>query len=411
MLLQIRYQDKATQTDITENDTLEKILKTLTTLSLKVDSMGNEIEKLKTNEVKLKSEAMTQITQQCAEKCRSEDNKIPEIKGDIRTLQITHNVYQSASAGTSKGVRRNPNMNTNKIFYNPFIPKTPKDPLFIPQQTITYLDSLNQDKKAYNHITRSYIENIHKIQTDLNLKLRATSIQEPNSDYITQKLQGYNKLIALPKTNPNLVKTCFSYGLLNTVYTQDGSELSAILQIYKAITTYKKITKGNIFFVKFYTAPAEILYDEIKLVIQVVKIGMTRDMIIPEDMQQQVEIPKIDIPDFYANKRIIEISTIIQELANNYLNGNSIWSYYSRDQLMIYSNSRELRQAVMEEVQRWIMTLLNPEKRPTTRAIKEKIISDELLTRYCKLIGHKYPDHLCLRCNREDNIIPKVQLE
>ncbi|KAF3622960.1 hypothetical protein FXO38_30989 [Capsicum annuum] len=85
MLLQITYQDKATQIDIIEDDTLEKILKTLTTLSLKVESMDNEIEKLKTNEVKLKSEAMTQITRQCAELCRSEDNKIPEIKGDIGT--------------------------------------------------------------------------------------------------------------------------------------------------------------------------------------------------------------------------------------------------------------------------------------------------------------------------------------
>ena len=58
MLLQTTYQDKATQTDIIEDDSLEKILKTLTTLLLKVDGMGNKIEKLKTNEVKLKSEAM-----------------------------------------------------------------------------------------------------------------------------------------------------------------------------------------------------------------------------------------------------------------------------------------------------------------------------------------------------------------
>ncbi|KAM3362243.1 hypothetical protein P3S68_017097 [Capsicum galapagoense] len=114
MLLQITYQDKATQTDITEDDTLEKILKTLTTLSLKVDIMGNKIEKLKTNKVKLKFEVMTQITKQCVEKCLSEDNKIPEIEGDVETLQKTHNVYQSTSAGTSKGVRRNPNMNLNK---------------------------------------------------------------------------------------------------------------------------------------------------------------------------------------------------------------------------------------------------------------------------------------------------------
>ncbi|KAG5620805.1 hypothetical protein H5410_006023 [Solanum commersonii] len=124
-------------------------------------------------------------------------------------------------------------------------------------------------------------------------------------------------------------------------------------------------------------------------------------MIIPEDIGQQSEVQKIEIPSFYANKRIIGISTIIQELANNYLNENAIWSYYARDQLMIYSNSRELRKSYMDEA----------EGRPTTRALKEGFISAELLTRYCKLIGHKYPDHICSKCNGEDNIIPDVQLE
>ncbi|WMV33150.1 hypothetical protein MTR67_026535 [Solanum verrucosum] len=156
---------------------------------------------------------------------------------------------------------------------------------------------------------------------------------------------------------------------------------------------------------------AEILYEEIKPPIQVVKIGLTKDMIIPEDIGQQPEIQKSEIPSFYANKRIIGISTIIQELANNYLNGNAIWSYYARDQLMIYSNSRELRKADIDEVQRWILSLLKPEERPTTRALKVGFISAELLTRYCKLIGHKHPDHICSKCNGEDNIIPDVQLE
>ncbi|XP_070004333.1 uncharacterized protein [Nicotiana sylvestris] len=157
--------------------------------------------------------------------------------------------------------------------------------------------------------------------------------------------------------------------------------------------------------------PAEILYDEIKPIIQVVKIGLTRDMIIPEEIEQQPEIPKIEIPGFYANKRIIGIATIIQELANNYLQENAIWSYYSRDQLMIYANSRELRQEDMDEVQKWISSLLKPEIQPTTRALKKGFISNELLTRYCKLVGHKYPDHICSKCNGEDNHVPEVQLE
>ncbi|KAG5599039.1 hypothetical protein H5410_030409 [Solanum commersonii] len=203
----------------------------------------------------------------------------------------------------------------------------------------------------------------------------------------------------------------FTPRLTPKIYTYDGEELSGIPELHKAFITYKRVTKGNLFYVKIYTATAEILYEEIKPPIQVVKIGLTKDMIIPEDIGQQSEIQKIKIPSFYANKKIIGISTIIQELANNYLNGNAIWSYYARDQLMIYSNSRELRKSDMDEVQRWILSLLKPEGRPTTRALKEGFISIELLTRYCKLIGHKYPDHICSKCNREDNIIQDVQLE
>ncbi|WMV44916.1 hypothetical protein MTR67_038301, partial [Solanum verrucosum] len=238
-LLQITYHDKATQTETKEEDTIEKILKAITTLCTKVDSMDNEIQKLKTNEDNLKSKPS--ISQQHdyknAELCRSEDRKNPELKGDVGKHLKTHNIC------------------------------------------------------------------------------------------------------------------------LNTV------------------------------------------------------AGLTKDMTIPEDIEQQPEIQKSEIPSFYVNKRIIGISTIIQELANNYLNENAIWSYYARDQLMIYTNSRELRKVDMDEVQRWILSLLKPEERPTTRALKVEFISAELLTRYCKLIGHKYPDHICSKCNGEDNIIPDVQLE
>ncbi|XP_069147040.1 uncharacterized protein [Solanum lycopersicum] len=157
-------------------------------------------------------------------------------------------------------------------------------------------------------------------------------------------------------------------------------------------------------------APAEILYEEIKSPIQVVKIGLTRDMIIPEEIEKQIDIQKIETPNFYANKRIIGIAIIIQELDNNYLNGNAIWSYYARDQVMIYSNSKELRKSDMDEVQRWILSLLKPEDQPTTRALKKEFISEELLVRYCKLISNKYPDHRCSKCNGEDNVIPAADL-
>ena len=180
-------------------------------------------------------------------------------------------------------------------------------------------------------------------------------------------------MIAQPKTSSNLVKTCYNYGLLNTVYTYDGEEISGIPELYKAFVTYKRVTKGNLFYIKFYTAQAKIFYEEIKSPIQVMKIGLTRDIIIPEEIEKQAEIPKIEIPNFYANKRTIGIATIIQELANNYLNGNAIWSYYARDKVMIYSNSKELSRTDMEEVQRWILSLLKPEEQPITRALKRNL--------------------------------------
>ncbi|KAG5600397.1 hypothetical protein H5410_031767 [Solanum commersonii] len=64
----------------------------------------------------------------------------------------------------------------------------------------------------------------------------------------------------------------------------------------------------------------------------------------------------------------------------------------------------------MDEVQRWILSLLKPEERPTTRALKEGFISTELLTRYCKLIGHRYRIIYVQSASGEDNIIPDVQL-
>nr|XP_016496881.1 PREDICTED: uncharacterized protein LOC107815763 [Nicotiana tabacum] len=406
MLLQTTYQEKGTQTD--DRQETKDLFAILTTLSLHMDSMGKRLQQLQ------ESKPSQQHDYKDVELSRSEDSKFSELEGDVGKLRKTHNnVSLHTAAGKSKQVNKKPytNANLNNIFDKPITPKILKETMTTTPQTSTYANSLHQNKKIYNHITQTYIENIYKIQTFLNLNPRATTTTNPTQDYITQKVQGYNRLIAQPKTRSNLVKTCYNYGLLSTVYTYDGEEISGIPEIYKAFITYKRITKGNLFFIKFYTAPAEILYDEIKPVIQVVKIGLTRDMLIPEEIEQQPEIPKIEIPSFYANKRIIGITTIIQELANNYLQENAIWSYYSRDQLMIYANSRELRQGDMDEVQKWILSLLKPEMQPTTRALKKGFISNELLTRYCKLVGHKYPDHICSKCNGEDNYVPEVQLE
>ncbi|KAG5615160.1 hypothetical protein H5410_014984 [Solanum commersonii] len=408
MLLQITYQDKATQTDPDNENTIEKILNTMTLFHTKLDTMEKKLQNIKSQ----------QHDKKHAELSPSDDSKIPELQGDDGKHRKTQpNSLLNAATGTAstsatkeETKTRYVNTNMTKLFDKPFTPKVQKD-IFIPPQVNTYKESLGQHKQTYNHITRTYIENIHKIQTFLNQNPRSTNTKNPHEDYITQHLQGYNKLIAQPGTNSNLVGTCYHYGLLNTVYIAIGDEIATIPELHKAFMHYKRITKGTLFYIKFYSAPAEILYDEIKPIIQVIKIGLTREMIIPEKIEKQDEIQKIEIPAFYARKRVIGLATILNELATNYLNQNTIWSYYAREQTMIYSNCRETRLADMEEIRQWVLSLLKPEQKPTTRAIRQNFISTELMENYCKTIGHKYPDHNCSKCYGEDNIIPAVNLE
>ena len=52
-------------------------------------------------------------------------------------------------------------------------------------RTNTYKASLDSQKQTYNYITRTYIENIHRVQTFLNLNPRAKETKNPTEDYIT----------------------------------------------------------------------------------------------------------------------------------------------------------------------------------------------------------------------------------
>ena len=149
MVLQITYQDKATQTENKNDDTTEELLKSISTLCTKVDSIDNEIQNLKTNEDNLKSKA--NISQQHdyknAKLRRSEDGKIPEVKGDDRKLPKTYNVCLNTATVTTKKVIEKPrNTNLNQLFIKPFNQNTQKQIPTEPQ-TSTYAVSIKSDKK------------------------------------------------------------------------------------------------------------------------------------------------------------------------------------------------------------------------------------------------------------------------
>ena len=178
--MQTIYQDRVTQPG--QDNVMENILKTLTTLCTKVDSMGLRIQKLEEN-VESTSQ---QHDYKHAELRHSADEKQPELEGEVGKLQKTHNrVCLNTAAGTSKkGSEKPKNMNLNQLFVKPFI-KKPQIQIPVEPQTSTYAVSLQNDKKRYNYITQSYIENIYNIQTYLNLNPRSTQTKNPEEDYIT----------------------------------------------------------------------------------------------------------------------------------------------------------------------------------------------------------------------------------
>ncbi|WMV49931.1 hypothetical protein MTR67_043316 [Solanum verrucosum] len=161
----------------------------MTLFCTKVDSLDKELQQMKSQ----------QHDNKYAELSQSEDLKISELEVDdgkhrkTQTNNLLHAATGSTSATKEENKTRYVNTNMNKIFEKPFTLKTQKESLFLPPQLNTYKESLGQNKKTYNHITRAYIENIHKIQTFLNLNPRFKNAKNPNEDYITQNLQGYNK--------------------------------------------------------------------------------------------------------------------------------------------------------------------------------------------------------------------------
>ena len=131
---------------------MENILKTLTTLCTKGDSIGLRVQKLEENEEKSKATSQ-QHDYKHAELRRSADGKQPEIKGDIEKLLKTHNVANVA--GTSTGIMKkatSKNTSLNSLFTKPFIPKVQIIDTPTPQ-TSTYAASLHKEKKTYNHIS------------------------------------------------------------------------------------------------------------------------------------------------------------------------------------------------------------------------------------------------------------------
>ncbi|KAG5612472.1 hypothetical protein H5410_023753 [Solanum commersonii] len=131
MSLQITYQDKATQTDLDNENTIERILSTITLLCTKLDTMDKELQQIKNQQHDAKHAELSPL----------EDFKIPELEGDdgkhrkTQTNSLLHAATGTANTSATKEENkiRYANANMTKLFDKSFIPKTQKD-IFIPPQ-------------------------------------------------------------------------------------------------------------------------------------------------------------------------------------------------------------------------------------------------------------------------------------
>ncbi|XP_069152658.1 uncharacterized protein [Solanum lycopersicum] len=230
----------------------------MTKLCLKVEKIEVEVKEVKANG--------QQHDQKHAELRRTADGKQPEIEGDDGKLRKTHNnVCSDTAAGTSKRTSEKPkNTNLNQLFAKPFTQK-PQMQISAEPQTSTYATT-SQEKDM--------MKDLLAMMTNLCLKVEKIEVEvkevKANGQQHDQKHAKLRR-------------------------TADGKQPEIEGDDGKLRKTNNNVCSDTA------AAPAEILYEEIKSPIQVVNIGLTKDMIISEEIEKQNEIPKVEIPDFYAN--------------------------------------------------------------------------------------------------------------
>ena len=137
------------------------------------------MEKIETEVQSLKEKANSQQhDSKYAELSQQHDYKHAKLQGDVGKLQKTHNNVCSNAAIANTSTSGQPtkkeetkvkytNTNLNKLFSKPYTPQSTQKDMSVTPQTNTYKASLDSQKQTYNYISRTYIENIYKVQTSV----------------------------------------------------------------------------------------------------------------------------------------------------------------------------------------------------------------------------------------------------
>lgn len=258
---------------------------------------------------------------------------------------------------------------------------------------------------------KNYLKNLQKLVNLLNTKPSnfKVNIEGKYFGYTTYPHDKFNQLIALHECSSSLIKSAYDYGLLYSVYTTDGSELSKIPELHRIVKNYLKITKADMVFVRVYSVIGEVTDKEIYQALRIIRIGITRNYILSEHEKgipgEEVHIE--ELPELLTRKRSWSFKVIAEQLEN--FIQTPIWVNHEENGTLIITNANTYGPDAEAKIEKIYWSIMKPEKNKS-KVIPNKMLSDKGSYALCKLFKGE-DKHDCKWCKFSTNVVPDINLE
>ena len=217
------------------------------------------------------------------------------------------------------------------------IVSSPKSPV---QQTISLSRDPSRNPRSQKSKLIEQFQYLHLLIYKLNL----CQIPSETIKYISH--YAINKAIIYPATNPELVKTLYSYGLIQCIYPSSNLQELSLLpkNIQEAAGHYAGIITQYSMYIRCYSTIAEITPDKYYLPINLIKFGTTKK---PFEVEETIKelIEDEDLPSMISRIRAQEMETIFAEMNRTISSKEAQLTYFTGPTTCIFSVGRQSRQS------------------------------------------------------------------
>ncbi|GJS57354.1 hypothetical protein Tco_0652138 [Tanacetum coccineum] len=345
------------------------------------------------------------------EKCSDNFDDKEKCPVKLAKLELSYAGSSSNPRGRGRGLRggRGRNQFTTKTIFQKELAFEQSDfPALFNQ---SYKEKvMSSEKKDFSYPIKQYIKNFAKIANFLN---KVPSKMENDLGYVTCPHDKINQLVALVDCNSEIVKSAYDYGLLHSVYTKNGAEVSKIPKLFEVAKTFLKITKANMVYIRIYGAIAEVDYEKIYPTVRIAKIGITNHYIIPETKIQE-EVIIEELPSYFTKKRSWSFKVMadaILDITNTPFRVN----HYEKNTVIVTNATTRDEQGlkILESIYWKIYSPIDALKNNMqAKVLPEKMLSESGMKQLCKIL-YQDTNHKCEFCGKEEvnNYVPAVILE